>query len=199
MCSVGISPSPGGHLPSAPTRGRGTVRPRGGREQEVGRVMSDTEEFLASVLPPLKAAETAFHNGDVRPRIAMWSRSDPVTLFGALLPRTDGVRSDPPSSGWRPSSRTAIRTSWRSSHRAPAATSRTSLGTSAQQPRSAGQRRRPTLCALRPSSVARAVSGRPYTVMRTRCRIAIQRGASSRDSIEAVDEHGVTVVDPSPP
>jgi ketosteroid isomerase-like protein len=28
------------------------------------------------------AAETAIHNGDVEPRMALWTRSDPVTLLG---------------------------------------------------------------------------------------------------------------------
>jgi ketosteroid isomerase-like protein len=46
--------------------------------------MEDVEEFLASVLPRLTAADTAIHNGDPGPRIALWSRNDPVTLFGAL-------------------------------------------------------------------------------------------------------------------
>jgi ketosteroid isomerase-like protein len=32
---------------------------------------------------PITAAETALHNGDARRRIAMWSRTDPLTLFGA--------------------------------------------------------------------------------------------------------------------
>jgi ketosteroid isomerase-like protein len=46
--------------------------------------MADVDEFLASVLPPLTAADTALHNGDARPRMALWSRTEPVTLFGAL-------------------------------------------------------------------------------------------------------------------
>jgi ketosteroid isomerase-like protein len=45
--------------------------------------MSETEEFLAAVLPDYVAAETALHNGDVEPRLRMWSRTDPLTLFGA--------------------------------------------------------------------------------------------------------------------
>lgn len=45
--------------------------------------MSQTEAFLASVLPRLTEADTALHNGDAGPRKAMWSHSDPVTLFGA--------------------------------------------------------------------------------------------------------------------
>jgi ketosteroid isomerase-like protein len=53
--------------------------------------MADVDGFLASVLPPLTAADTAIHNGDAGPRIALWSRKDPVTLFGALQIKT----------GWR--------------------------------------------------------------------------------------------------
>jgi ketosteroid isomerase-like protein len=53
--------------------------------------MADIDEFLAAVVPPLTAADTAIHNGDAGPRIALWSRKDPVTLFGALQTKT----------GWR--------------------------------------------------------------------------------------------------
>jgi ketosteroid isomerase-like protein len=58
--------------------------------ERVGRktAMADVDEFLASVLPPLTAADTAIHNGDAGPRIALWSRNDPVTLFGALQIKT---------------------------------------------------------------------------------------------------------------
>jgi ketosteroid isomerase-like protein len=48
-------------------------------------VTTDTEQFLAEMLPPQRAAEQAIHNGDVEPRLALWSRTDPVTLFGAKL------------------------------------------------------------------------------------------------------------------
>ena len=41
------------------------------------------DEFLAEMLPKQVAAETAIHNGDVEPRLALWSRTDPVTVFGA--------------------------------------------------------------------------------------------------------------------
>ena len=44
--------------------------------------MSETEGFLASVLPRLTEADIALHNGDAGPRKAMWSHDDPVTLFG---------------------------------------------------------------------------------------------------------------------
>jgi ketosteroid isomerase-like protein len=53
--------------------------------------MADVDDFLAAVVPPLTAADTAIHNGDAGPRIALWSRKDPVTLLGALQTKT----------GWR--------------------------------------------------------------------------------------------------
>ena len=56
----------------------------------------DVKAFLESVLPRMESADTALHNGDPTERIAMWSHSDPVTLFGAALTATgwdeiDGV------------------------------------------------------------------------------------------------------------
>lgn len=50
--------------------------------------MSEVDEFLEAVLPPLTEADTAFHNGDAAPRTALWSREDPVTLFGAVMIKT---------------------------------------------------------------------------------------------------------------
>jgi ketosteroid isomerase-like protein len=50
--------------------------------------VSETEEFLASVLPRLTEADTALHSGDVRARKALWATADPVTLFGAALTST---------------------------------------------------------------------------------------------------------------
>jgi ketosteroid isomerase-like protein len=35
--------------------------------------------------PRITEAETALHNGDPGPRIAMWSRAEPLTLFGAAV------------------------------------------------------------------------------------------------------------------
>ncbi len=37
------------------------------------------------MLPRQRAAEQAIHNGDAEPRIALWSRTDPVTVFGAKM------------------------------------------------------------------------------------------------------------------
>jgi ketosteroid isomerase-like protein len=48
--------------------------------------MSDRDEFFTTFLPQLVAAEAALHNGDLEPRLRLWTRSDPVTLFGALGP-----------------------------------------------------------------------------------------------------------------
>jgi ketosteroid isomerase-like protein len=45
--------------------------------------VAETEEFLAALMPRLTAAEIDLHSGDAAPRIAMWSRADPLTLFGA--------------------------------------------------------------------------------------------------------------------
>ncbi|MFJ9787742.1 YybH family protein [Amycolatopsis sp. NPDC101161] len=51
---------------------------------------SPTEEFLAEMLPRQTAAEQAMHNGDAGPRTALWSKADPVSLFGAWLPIRTG-------------------------------------------------------------------------------------------------------------
>jgi ketosteroid isomerase-like protein len=47
--------------------------------------VGETEDFLDSVLPRLKEMDTALHNGDAGPRMAIWSHKDPVTVFGALI------------------------------------------------------------------------------------------------------------------
>jgi ketosteroid isomerase-like protein len=44
---------------------------------------TDIDDFLADMLPQQVEAETAIHNGDAAPRLALWSRNDPVTLLGA--------------------------------------------------------------------------------------------------------------------
>ena len=45
----------------------------------------ETDTFLAEMLPQQRAAEQAIHNGDAEPRIALWSRQDPVTVYGAKV------------------------------------------------------------------------------------------------------------------
>jgi ketosteroid isomerase-like protein len=47
--------------------------------------MTETEQFLATMRPRISEAEIALHNGDPGPRIAMWSRAEPLTLFGAAI------------------------------------------------------------------------------------------------------------------
>jgi ketosteroid isomerase-like protein len=49
---------------------------------------SETDDFLAEMLPRQVAAETAIHQGDAEPRLALWSHKDPVTVFGAKLSGT---------------------------------------------------------------------------------------------------------------
>jgi hypothetical protein len=46
---------------------------------------TETEQFLAEMLPRQRVAEQAIHNGEVEPRLALWSRIDPVTVFGAKI------------------------------------------------------------------------------------------------------------------
>jgi hypothetical protein len=46
--------------------------------------MSEVEEFRATILAQQIEAEEAFVHGDPRPRTELWSRRDPVTLFGAI-------------------------------------------------------------------------------------------------------------------
>jgi ketosteroid isomerase-like protein len=45
--------------------------------------VTPVKDFVENVLPQFTEAEIALHNGDLHPRLAMWSRGDPVTLFGA--------------------------------------------------------------------------------------------------------------------
>jgi ketosteroid isomerase-like protein len=47
--------------------------------------MTHTEEFLAAITPQLDEVELALHNGDAVGRVAMWSRTEPLTLFGAAM------------------------------------------------------------------------------------------------------------------
>ncbi len=56
--------------------------------------MYQRDEFVSSTILRQVSAEMALHNGDVAPRLAMWSRNDPVTLFGAAVSSTgwDEVR-----------------------------------------------------------------------------------------------------------
>ena len=57
--------------------------------------MNQTEAFLAATLPRLRQAEAALHNGDAEPRIALWSHSDPITLFGGVMGGTGWAEIEP--------------------------------------------------------------------------------------------------------
>lgn len=46
--------------------------------------MNQVEQFLATAVKAATDADAALHNGDPEPRIAMWGRRDPLTVFGAL-------------------------------------------------------------------------------------------------------------------
>ena len=45
--------------------------------------VSDLEDFRANIVPKQTTAEKALIAGDAGPRIEMWSRREPVTLFSA--------------------------------------------------------------------------------------------------------------------
>ena len=46
--------------------------------------MSELDDFLTTTLARQIEAEEAIHNGDVEPRLALWSTRDPVTVLGAI-------------------------------------------------------------------------------------------------------------------
>jgi hypothetical protein len=45
--------------------------------------MSELEDFRSTILARQAEAEEAIAHGDPEPRLALWSRRDPVSLFGA--------------------------------------------------------------------------------------------------------------------
>jgi ketosteroid isomerase-like protein len=49
--------------------------------------VTETEQFLAAMSRRITEAEMALHNGDPGLRIAMWSRTEPLTLFAAMSGR----------------------------------------------------------------------------------------------------------------
>jgi ketosteroid isomerase-like protein len=56
--------------------------------------VSERDDFLAWVDAELKDAETALHDGDAAPRRAIWSRTEPVTVFGAWKSASGPVEVD---------------------------------------------------------------------------------------------------------
>ena len=57
--------------------------------------MSERDDFQAKTLTRVMEAETALHDGDPEPRLAMWSHRDPVTLFGAVVSKSGWADLDP--------------------------------------------------------------------------------------------------------
>ena len=45
--------------------------------------VSDRDDFVAWTQSRLRGAETALHNGDPAPRLAIWSTREPVSVLGA--------------------------------------------------------------------------------------------------------------------
>ena len=63
--------------------------------------MDELERFLTEFLPQQEKAEKAIHDGIAQPRIDLWSRNDPVTLFGAAVPCTrSNARARSPTSSF---------------------------------------------------------------------------------------------------
>ena len=52
--------------------------------------MSDLEDFRNGMLARQAEAEEAITRGDVAPRMRLWSRREPLTLFGAWGPNRSG-------------------------------------------------------------------------------------------------------------
>ncbi len=50
--------------------------------------MSELDDFLTPTLARQLEAEQALCNGDPEPRLAMWSTTDPLTVFGAMQSNT---------------------------------------------------------------------------------------------------------------
>ena len=57
--------------------------------------MDQTDVFLTATLPRLCHAETALHNGDAGPRMAIWSHDDSVTLFGGVMGGSGWAQIEP--------------------------------------------------------------------------------------------------------
>jgi ketosteroid isomerase-like protein len=62
--------------------------------------MDAAEEFRTITMKKFAAAERAIHDGDPEPRIALWSRRDPVTLCGAAVAARTGWAELEPVFRW---------------------------------------------------------------------------------------------------
>jgi ketosteroid isomerase-like protein len=52
--------------------------------------MSELDDFMTTVVPRYIEVEKAFANGEVEPRLTMWTRRDPVSVVGAAGPVRTG-------------------------------------------------------------------------------------------------------------
>jgi ketosteroid isomerase-like protein len=57
--------------------------------------VAEVDDFLADILPTVRAADVAFHNGDPGPRKALWAHDKPVTFFGANLTKSGWDELEP--------------------------------------------------------------------------------------------------------
>jgi len=64
------------------------------------RDASAVEEFHSTILARHIEAEKAFVSGDPRPRMELWSKRDPVTLFGAIGMSESGWEQLSQTFGW---------------------------------------------------------------------------------------------------
>lgn len=55
--------------------------------------MDGKAEFIEALVARMKAVDDALHSGDARPRKALWSAKDPVTVFGAARSVTGPVEA----------------------------------------------------------------------------------------------------------
>lgn len=61
--------------------------------------MDDVGSFLSEVLPRMVQEVVGIHDGDSTARLASWSRTEPVTLFGAEMTRRGWNQLEPAFEG----------------------------------------------------------------------------------------------------
>ena len=155
--------------------------------------MNQTDVFLTEMMPKLRQAEVALHNGDAGPRSAMWSHDDAATLFGGVMGGTGWAQIEPIFQ--RLGASFTKCTSYNNDVIAaePVATSPTRSPSNTPPPLLTEARPRRTCCASPPCSTASTASGRWSTAT------PIQRDhrppATSSSNSRPVQEPAVTDVD----
>jgi ketosteroid isomerase-like protein len=61
--------------------------------------VDDVGEFLSTVLPLMRDEVVGLHDGKAGPRTAVWSHTEPVTLFGAEMSRRGWDQLEPAFEG----------------------------------------------------------------------------------------------------